>query len=217
MREKGSEALPEDVRKGRVPVFGKFKNGGADWILVCLGNPGEKYEGSRHNVGFRVADALGERMNKPIQRLKFKALTNVFTIGGRRVLVMKPITYMNESGLAVAEAARFYKLPPEQVLVISDDVSLDVGRLRVRRSGSAGGHNGLKSIIAHLHSDQFPRIKIGVGQKPHPDYDMADWVLGRFSPQDSRLIDQAADRCCDAIICIVEQGVQSAMNQFNGR
>lgn len=187
-----------------------------DWILVCLGNPGDQYENTRHNVGFMTADALGERLNKPIQRLKFKALTNVVEYGGCRVLLMKPTTYMNLSGEAVREACQFYKIPPERVLVVSDDVSLPVGKLRLRRSGTAGGHNGLRNIIAQLHSDQFPRLKIGVGQKPHPDYDMADWVLGKFSKEDQKTIDAAIERALDAIECVFSQGMDKAMSQYNG-
>lgn len=201
-----------------INLFGRGgkQSSGLDWILVCLGNPGDQYENTRHNVGFMTADALGERLNKPIQRLKFKALTNVVEYGGCRVLLMKPTTYMNLSGEAVREACQFYKLPPERVLVVSDDVSLPVGKLRLRRSGTAGGHNGLRSIIGQLHSDQFPRLKIGVGQKPHPDYDMADWVLGKFSKEDRKTIDAAIERALDAIECVFSQGMDKAMSQYNG-
>lgn len=185
-------------------------------MLVCLGNPGDQYENTRHNVGFMVADQLGERYRLPIQKLKFKALTNVFTISGEKVLVMKPVTYMNLSGEAVGEAARFYKLPPERVLVISDDVSLPVGKLRIRKGGSAGGHNGLKSIIQHLGTDQFPRIKVGVGQKPHPDYDMADWVLSKFAGEDLKTITEAIRKAADAVECLIQEGPDKAMNRFNG-
>ena len=149
-------------------LFGK-KTGGVEWLVVCLGNPGDKYENTRHNVGFMVADELAERKNIPVQRLKFKALTNTNQLGGAQVLLMKPVTYMNLSGEAVGEAARFYKIPADHVLVISDDVSLPIGKLRIRKGGSAGGHNGLKNIIQHLGTDQFPRVKVGVGEKPHPD------------------------------------------------
>lgn len=201
-----------------INLFGRGgkQSSGLDWILVCLGNPGDQYENTRHNVGFLTADALGERLGKPIQRLKFKALTNVVEYGGCRVLLMKPTTYMNLSGEAVREACQFYKIPPERVLVVSDDVSLPVGKLRLRRSGTAGGHNGLRSIIGQLHSDQFPRLKIGVGQKPHPDYDMADWVLGKFSKEDRKTIDAAIDRALDAIECVFSQGMDKAMSQYNG-
>ena len=186
-------------------MFFKMDAGGVSWLLVCLGNPGDKYENTRHNVGFMVADEMAERQSKPIQRLKFKALTNVLDISGERVLVMKPITYMNLSGEAVRQAADFYKIPPERVLVVSDDTALPVGRLRIRVKGSAGGHNGLKNIIQHLGTDQFPRLRVGVGEKPHPDYDMADWVLGKFSGEDKKNIE-----------CILAEGIDRGMGKFNG-
>ncbi len=185
------------------------------WLIVGLGNPGEQYENTRHNVGFLVADELGERGSFPIQRLKFKALTNTAVIGGQGALVMKPTTYMNLSGEAVGEAARFYKIPPSRVLVISDDVDLPLGKLRIRTGGSAGGHNGLKSVIQHLGADQFPRLKVGVGGKPHPDYDMADWVLGKLQGEDKKVMDGAVKRAADAVECLLRDGPQKAMNQFN--
>ena len=191
------------------------KGGGVSWLLVCLGNPGDPYENTRHNVGFQVADEIGERRRVPIQRLKFKALTALTEISGAKVLVMKPVTYMNLSGEAVRPAADFYKIPPERVLVVSDDTALAVGRLRVRRSGSAGGHNGLKSIIQHLGSDRFPRVRVGVGEKPHPDYDLADWVLGRFSDEDQKTIGEAVRRAADAVECLIGEGCDKAMNRFN--
>lgn len=194
--------------------FGK-KTGGVSWLLVCLGNPGDQYEGTRHNVGFQVADELGERARIPIQKLKFRALTNICTLGGEKVLIMKPVTYMNLSGEAVRQAADFYKIPPQRVLVVSDDVSLPVGKLRVRSGGSAGGHNGLKSIISHLGSEDFPRLKLGVGEKPHPDYDLAEWVLGRFTGEDKKTMQAAIKRAADAVECIVQDGVDKAMNKFN--
>ena len=196
-------------------LFNK-KSGGVDWLLVGLGNPGDQYENTRHNVGFLVADELAGRHNVPIQRLKFRALTNTITVGDQKVLLMKPVTYMNLSGEAVHEAAAFYKVPPEHILVVSDEVALAPGRLRVRRSGSAGGHNGLKNIIAHLGTDQFPRIRLGVGQKPHPDYDMADWVLGKFQGEDKKAVAAAVKRAADAAECLIREGVDKAMNQYNG-
>lgn len=195
-------------------LFGK-KTGGVAWLLVCLGNPGDQYEGTRHNVGFQVADEIGEREHMPVQKLKFRALTNTCTLGGEKVLVLKPMTYMNLSGEAVRQAADFYKVPPQRVLVVADDVSLPVGKLRVRAGGSAGGHNGLKSIISHLGSEDFPRIKIGVGEKPHPDYDLADWVLGRFTGEDRKTMDAAIKRAADAAECVMKDGVEKAMNRFN--
>ena len=197
-------------------MFFKKNTGGAGWLLVCLGNPGDKYENTRHNVGWMVADEVAERCGAPIQRLRFKALTNLLDISGEKVLVMKPVTYMNLSGEAVRPAADFYKIPPDHVLVVSDDTALPVGRLRIRRGGSAGGHNGLKSVIQHLGTDQFPRIRVGVGEKPHPDYDLADWVLGRFTGEDKKAIDASVKRAADAVECILKEGPDRGMNRFNG-
>ena len=197
-------------------MFFSKKTGGVEWLVVGLGNPGEQYEGTRHNVGFLAVDQLAEELRIPVQRLKFKALTNTAEIAGHKVLLMKPVTYMNLSGEAVQEAAAFYKVPPERILVLSDEVALAPGKLRVRRSGSAGGHNGLKNIIAHLGTDQFPRIRLGVGQKPHPDYDMADWVLGKFQGEDKKAVESAVKRAAQAVECLIEKGVDQAMNQYNG-
>ncbi len=197
-------------------MFFSKRPGPVEWLVVGLGNPGPKYEWTRHNMGFLVIDELAERESIPVQRLKFKALTNTAVIGGKSVLLMKPTTYMNLSGEAVGQAARFYKIPPERVLVISDDVALPQGKLRVRRSGSAGGHNGLKNIIAHLGSDQFPRVKVGVGGKPHPDSDMADWVLSPFTGQDRKAMEEAITRAADAVTLLLDKGVDQAMARFNG-
>ena len=196
--------------------FDKNRGAGAEWLVVGLGNPGEKYENTRHNVGFLTVDELAERARVPVQKLKHRALTNTLEVGSVKVLLMKPVTYMNLSGEAVGEAARFYKLPPERVLVISDDVSLPVGKLRIRKGGSAGGHNGLKSIIQHLGTDQFPRIKVGVGQKPHPACDMADWVLGKFQGEDKKAVEAAVKRAADAVECLIKRGPEEAMNRYNG-
>ena len=193
----------------------KSNSGGVEWLIVGLGNPGDKYEATRHNVGFMVVDELAERARTPVQKLKFRALTNTAQVGDAKALLMKPVTYMILSGEAVRQAADFYKVPPERVLVISDDVSLPVGKLRLRRGGSAGGHNGLKNIILHLGSDQFPRVKIGVGEKPHPDYDMADWVLSAFKGQDAADMELVAKKAADAVECYITEGADRAMNKFN--
>ena len=191
------------------------KKAPVSWLVVGLGNPGAKYENTRHNVGFMTADALAGRNGEPIRRVKYHALTSEAVIGGQSVLLMKPTTFMNLPGQAVSEAARFYKIPADHVLVISDDVDLPLGKLRIRKSGSAGGHNGLKNIIQLLGTDQFPRLKIGVGGKPHPDYNMADWVLGQFQGEDKKTIDAAVARAADAVECLLADGIDRAMNQYN--
>ena len=197
-------------------MFFQKNSGGASWLIVGLGNPGEKYENTRHNVGFQVVDELAERQNAPVQKLKFKALTNLLTISGEKVLVMKPVTYMNLSGEAVRPAADFYKIPPERILVISDDTALDPGKLRIRTKGSAGGHNGLKNIIQHLGTDQFPRLRVGVGEKPHPDYDLADWVLSSFSQQEEKSLAPVWEQAGQAALTVVDLGVEQAAGRFNG-
>ena len=191
------------------------KSAGVGWIVVFLGNPGKKYDFTRHNAGFMTADACEAAENVRIDRLRFRALTGQTSVGGEGVLLMKPQTYMNLSGDAVIEAAKFYKVPAERVIVVSDDVSLPEGRLRIRTKGSAGGHNGLKSIIARLGTDAFPRVKLGVGAPPHPDYDMADWVLGTFRGEDRKIMEQAAERAWQAVKCYITEGPDRAMNKFN--
>lgn len=188
---------------------------GAEFLLVFLGNPGQQYEDTRHNVGWMVADALGEELDVPIQRLKFKALTHLCAVGGKKALLMKPLTYMNLSGEAVGEAARFYKLKPEQVLVVCDDIDLPPGKLRLRAKGSAGGHNGLKSVEQHLGAQSYLRLRLGVGAKPHPDYDLVDWVLGRPAGEDKEAIDRAVLRAAKAIPLILRDGAEKAMGQVN--
>ncbi len=195
-------------------LFGGSKKG-VEQIIVFLGNPGEQYEHTRHNVAWAVADALAEELNVPIQRLKFRALTHVCTVGGKKTMLMKPVTYMNLSGEAVGEAARFYKLQPQQVLVVCDDVALPPGKLRLRAQGSAGGHNGLKSIEQHLGSQDYPRLRVGVGAKPHPDFDLADWVLARPQGEDAKAIDDAVQRAAKAIPDILKLGVQRAQERVN--
>ena len=193
-----------------------FKSGGAPgWMIVFLGNPGREYENTRHNAGFLAADEMEKLLKLSINKAKFRALTAVGEIGGERVLLVKPQPFMNLSGEAVGEAARFYKIPPERVIVISDETSLALGRVRVRTRGSAGGHNGLKNIIEHLGTEDFPRIRLGVGGKPHQDYDMRDWVLSRFTGQDLETMQDAARRAAQAAVCYIEHGPDKAMTQFN--
>ncbi len=185
------------------------------WIVAFLGNDGARYSGTRHNTGFMVADAFEEKHGVRIKRVKFHALTAQCAVGEAKVFLMKPTTYMNGSGTAVSEAMGFYKTPLERVLVVSDDVSLPVGRLRVRRSGSAGGHNGLKDIIARCGGDGFPRVRVGVGAPPDPDYDLADWVLSTFKGDDVGAMRAAAIRAVGAIETVIVSGVDAAMNEYN--
>ena len=186
-----------------------------EYMIVGLGNPGARYEMTRHNAGFLAIELLARHLDVDIKKLKFHALLADAKIGAHRCLLMKPQTFMNNSGEAVGEAARFYKIPPERIIVLSDDVSLDVGTIRIRRKGSAGGHNGLKSIISHLGTEEFPRVKIGVGKKPTADYDMVEWVLGNIP------VDKQADYrnklivAVAAVEVIVSDGVDAAMNEFN--
>lgn len=186
-----------------------------EYLIAGLGNPGREYEHTRHNAGFLFLDALAERMQASVTRLKFQSLYADGELAGKRCLLLKPQTFMNNSGQAVREAAAFYKIPPERILVVYDDISLAPGVLRIRRKGSDGGHNGIKSILYHLESDQFPRIKLGVGKKPHPDYDLAAWVLSRFPDSDRALLDQAIERACDAAEYIVTDRIDEAMNRYS--
>ena len=196
-------------------LFGK-KNTGVEWLVVGLGNPGEKYAKTRHNMGFLTLDLLADQEKVRIDRLKFKAVTAQVTFGGARCLLMKPQTFMNLSGEAVREAAQFYKIPPEKVLVIYDDVSIPVGKIRVRPSGSAGGHNGIKNIIAHLGTDKFPRVKVGVGA-PGQEGDMIDWVIGNPSQAERKVLQDSFQRAISAAECIIQNDgeCQKAMNLFN--
>lgn len=189
--------------------------GGISWLVVFLGNPGTKYEMTRHNAGFMAGDAMAKAQGAAINRSRFKALTGTCDIGGETVMLMKPQTFMNLSGEAVAQAVSFYKLAPDHVIVVSDEVALPIGKLRIRTKGSAGGHNGLKNIIALLGTDQFPRIRIGVGAAPHPDYDMADWVLSSFKGKDAEDILAAAARAAEAVKCYITKGANRAMNLYN--
>ena len=188
-----------------------------EWMIVGLGNPGEAYAHTRHNVGFRTVDLLAQRLDVKIDRVKCKALTRLVELAGHKVLLVKPQTYMNASGQSVLWASQYYKVPPERILVLSDDISLPVGRIRVRAQGSAGGHNGLKSIIADLKSQEFPRVKIGVGAKPCPEYDLADWVLSNFTAQEEKALKEAIDHAADAAVEVLRAGVPSAASRFNGK
>lgn len=185
------------------------------FIIAGLGNPGAQYEKTRHNVGFVAIDYIADKLGVRIDRAKFHSLTAEAKIGEVRVLLMKPETFMNNSGVAIGEAASFYKIPPERVLVLHDEVSFDPGMLRIRRKGSAGGHNGLKSIIAHLSSEDFPRVKIGVGKKPTPEYDLADWVLGKLPKADSELIDSKRESILDAARLIAVGKIDDAMQRYS--
>lgn len=188
-----------------------------EWLVVGLGNPGAKYDNTRHNAGFRALELYCARSGQRIERMKFKALVGEGTLGGKRVLFVKPQTFMNLSGESVRDAAAFYKIDPAHIIVLSDDISLAVGTLRVRSKGSAGGQNGLKNIIYHLGSEDFPRVKIGVGDKPHPGYDLADWVLSRFTPDEQQAIDKACADALDAAACIIAEGCAPAAQKFNGK
>ena len=185
------------------------------FIIAGLGNPGQQYQKTRHNVGFVAVDYIAAKLGVKIDRAKFHSLVAEAKIGEVRVLLMKPETFMNNSGVAIGEAAAFYKIPPERVLVLHDEISFDPGLMRIRRKGSAGGHNGLKSIIAHLASEEFPRVKIGVGQKPSPDYDLADWVLGKFPKEQDDKIDARLDDIYDAAQLIARGDIDGAMQRYS--
>lgn len=195
-------------------MFFKRSTGPVDWIIAGLGNPGKKYEGTRHNAGFDALDFAASAWNIDVRRLKYDALSGIGQVAGSRVLLLKPQTFMNLSGKSLLEATEFYKVPPQRVLVLHDDVSLAPGMLRIRLSGSAGGHNGLKSIITFLGQD-FPRIKIGVGDKPRPEYDMADWVLSRFTPEENKLISARYKDITTACELLVQGKSSEAMNRCN--
>ena len=191
-----------------------MKSSAVDWLIVGLGNPGQKYEHTRHNMGFLTVDLLAEKQGVKLNKVKFKAAYNILNFGGCKCLVMKPQTYMNLSGEAVREAAQFYKIPPERILVIYDDVSLPVGKIRVRPSGSAGGHNGIKNIIAHLGTQTFPRVKIGVAA-PEAGRDMVDHVIGVPSQAERKVLAEMFEKAIDAAEYIITDGCQTAMNGFN--
>ena len=199
-------------------MFFKSKQSGnnsIEYIIVGLGNPGRQYEGTRHNAGFIALNYLAEQLNVKVNRIKFKSTVGEATVAGHRCLLMKPSTFMNLSGQAVTEAMRFYKIPPEKVIILCDDINLDVGKIRIRRKGSDGGQNGVKNIIYLSGSDEFPRIKVGIGKKPHPDYDLKDWVLSRFNDKDKQLLKETLPKIADAVGLIVCDDIDRAMNQYN--
>ena len=189
--------------------------GKIEFIVAGLGNPGMEYDNTRHNAGFAVLDKLADKAGANINRLKFKGKTAEAVIGGKRCLLLKPTTYMNNSGESIVQAMEFYKLDISQIIVVCDDISLDPGKLRIRRKGSHGGHNGLRSICELTGSDDFQRIKIGVGKKPHPDYDLAKWVLGKFGKDDAAAMDKSAENACQCIELMVQGKTDEAMNKFN--
>jgi len=195
-------------------LFGN-KSAAVDWLIVGLGNPGQKYANTRHNMGFLTVDLLAEKAGVPLNKVKFKSAYNILSFAGCKCLVMKPQTYMNLSGEAVREAVQFYKIPADHVLVIYDDISLPVGKLRVRPTGSAGGHNGIKNIIAHLGTQDFPRVKIGVGKPEGGGDEMIDWVIGAPSQAERKILAESFERAIGAAECIIQKGCQQAMNGFN--
>jgi PTH1 family peptidyl-tRNA hydrolase len=201
--------------KRKQPSAGQ-SGGGINFIICGLGNPGSKYENTRHNCGFMAVDDLAKKHGVAVKRLKFKSLTGEVTLGGVKCLLMKPSTYMNKSGEAVAEAMRFYKLPPNRVLALCDDINLDVGVIRIREKGSDGGQKGIRSIILESGSDEFPRIKIGVGAKPHPDYKLEDWVLSMFLKSEASSLEFALANAIEAAEMVAVGELIAAANKFNG-
>ena len=194
-------------------MFGKKQEA---WLIVGLGNPGSEYEKTRHNCGFRAIDILADSLGCKIDRAKFQGLYGQVTKNGRKLYLLKPMTYMNLSGRSVLQMSAYFHIPPQQIIVLFDDISLEPGRLRVRPDGSAGGHNGIKSIISEIGSEAFPRVKIGVGAKAHKEQDLADWVLSTFSAGEEKLLQSALERAAKAALCIIDRGVPEAASQFNG-
>lgn len=196
-------------------MFNFMRKGKIEYIIAGLGNPGSRYEKTRHNVGFMALDALLKDEGIALRKLKFHAFIADEMIAGKRCLLMKPQTMMNLSGEAIIEAADYYNIPEENIIILYDDISLDVGKTRIRRKGSAGGHNGIKSIISCLGSEAFPRVKIGVGKKPHPEYDLKDWVLSEFSAADQKALAPALEHAAEAVKLIVQGDIDQAMNLYN--
>ena len=193
----------------------QFADTNIEYIIVGLGNPGRQYESTRHNAGFIALDHLADDLGVKVNRIKFKSTVGDAKIAGHRCLLMKPSTFMNLSGQAVTEAMRFYKLPPEKVIILCDDINLDVGTIRIRRKGSDGGQNGVKNIIYLSGADTFPRVKIGIGKKPHPDYELKDWVLSRFTDKEKTVLKDTLPKIADAVGLIVNSDIDKAMNLYN--
>lgn len=194
-------------------MFGKAKE---SWLIVGLGNPGKEYAATKHNCGFRAIDLIAEQLNCKIDKMKFQGLYGQTVYEGNKLYLLKPMTYMNLSGKSVLQMSAYFQIPPQRIIVLFDDISLEPGRLRIRSDGSAGGHNGIKSIIAELGSQDFPRVKIGVGAKPHKDADLAQWVLSGFTAGEEKALAVSLKNAADAALCIVEKGVYEAANRFNG-
>ena len=192
------------------------KQSGENWLIVGLGNPGREYERSRHNCGFRALDLIAESLGCKTDKLKFQGLYCQTTYNGKKLFLLKPQTYMNLSGRSVLQLSAYFNIPPQRIIVLFDDISLPPGRLRIRADGSAGGHNGIKSIIQEVGSQDFPRVKIGVGAKPNPEYDLADWVLSSFSTQEEKALSVSLKNAADAALAIIDHGVPEAANKFNG-
>ena len=186
------------------------------WLIVGLGNPGKEYEHTRHNAGFRALDILADKLGCKVDKLKFQGLYGQCSYRGQKIYLLKPQTFMNLSGRSVLQLSAYFHIPPQRIVVIFDDISLEPGRLRIRSDGSAGGHNGIKSIIAELGSQEFPRVKVGVGAKPHAEQDLASWVLSSFSAQDEKALAVSLPRAAEAALTVVESGVYDAANKFNG-
>ena len=194
-------------------MFGKANE---TWLIVGLGNPGKEYERTRHNAGFRALDVLADKLGCKIDKGKFQGIYGQVNYDGKKLLLLKPLTYMNLSGRSVLQLSAYFNIPPQRIIVMFDDISLEPGRLRVRADGSAGGHNGIKSIIQEVGSQAFPRVKIGVGAKPNPEYDLADWVLSTFSASEEKALAFSLENAADAALAIIDRGVSEAANRFNG-
>ena len=193
-----------------------FNRSNNAWLIVGLGNPGKEYERTRHNYGFLALDILSAKLNCKIDKCKFQGLYGQTTYNGKKLYLLKPQTFMNSSGISIGQISSFFKIPPQQIIVLFDDISLEPGKLRIRSNGSAGGHNGIKSIIAELGSQDFPRVKIGVGAKPHPEYSLVDWVLSSPSAADEAKLKPALTHAADAALAIVDKGFTEAANRYNG-